>query len=302
MVSADKEKAKIYDYQEILFKDNRIKLVDGASFEIDGIFKEEKDSIFFNLRNGEQFKVPFKRISKDTITLFEDWKYRFVSDTSYYDTSFSYWTYDLIGYHTNNRINPDYEYIPIHLYFNNEGKRIVRFNNKTVRNLKELLLFFSSGHTFNKKLDRPLIFIGKGIKLKDLREIYFYLKIEHYNASLVFNRNQQDGYHIFNDKVEIWQEEIDLFIKDNKLPSPPPLPMNFYKEYYLKNKYERTVFYKDDDLKPLEKIVVDGKYLISIDENFSIETYSILQERLRELRKSKNIKYRTEITQLNPIN
>jgi len=289
----DWREGEVYEYDEIIFEGDSLRLSDGFSFETNGTYSIHKDSILFQLRNGEKFKTPFRRIAKDSILIFNNKHFQFESDSTYFPSKIGMEIYDLVGVNTQERISDKYYHVPIHLYYK-DGVRKIRIRETFIEDLSQVYLALNSIHHNYRKSIQPLIFIGKNVKIKDLNDILLNSGSSSQRYSLIVNQNYEDGYHLFIDKNYIWGEIYEDKIKERKAPPPPPFKTSFRK-YFIENGFEVIKLCVKEDNQRLDNLKENGKYIFSICGSHGIESYIRIKNHLRTLRKQKNILYRTEI-------
>lgn len=179
-----------------------------------------------------------------------------------------------------------------HLFKNIKNELKLKLNDRVTEDFNMIPKFSFGYH--NKNLSM-VIYIGKGVELKDILKCYY--QLDKVNINEVFLLTQFDikdnNYKGFQDIFHFWDFQRNFFSKE-KIEIPEPY--NTKNDYLKKHNPKIIKINSKNDFKLIEGIEEENKYLISINPNLSIEDYIILKEKLFKI--DKNI--RTEFD-LNPI-
>jgi len=266
-------------FSEINFKDGRVELIDDNLFKELGKYQVENGIIKIQLdRDDLVIETVIKNLEVDTLLIFDSLVYhrnRGIAKSNYD-------VYELIGMPTNKFLSK--EKILLHLihYYKSGEEIIVRYEDKKVT-FDNLSLYLDGGHSKSK----VLIFLGKGINLKDLQKIYY--RLASIDQSSVWLGTKKEGFldtHIFKDNIEIWWEDLKNYSSINKIPPQQLSPFEYIsKDHYLKNSGKEVKINDKNDLQKIIELEDNERYVISIDANLPIEDYFELKKLIIEKRK-----------------
>ncbi len=269
---------------EINFADERVEWIDGYQFKESGAYKVENDEVIISLnRDGLILKTRVEKLIADTFVIFD--RLTYYRDREITNSIFE--EYELVDISTCNFLSNEKNYFQIiHFYKSDNGVTQIRAGDK-MTNYADVSLFLVEGHS----LPEILIFLGKGINLEDLKNLYYRLASNgQFSLMLVTKKEGISDYHIFKDKIEIWWDDLENYSANFKLPQPPlppPPPIEFTsKKSYLKDGGVEIKILNENDLYKIDNLNNQGKYVISIGKNISIKNYIQLKTKLSEKRRA----------------
>lgn len=281
---------KVPDIWGFNFKGDSVELIGDYSFKESGKFQVEKGKLKFHLnRDNFRTETEILRLEADTLLIFDSLVFHRNREIN----NFDFQEYELIGHETNRFLSQEKKFFrSIHFY--KIGEEIhFRFGDKQGA-IEDVNLFLEGGHS-NPKV---LVFIGKGINLKDLRSLYYrFAWVQKLNILLGTKREGIFETHVLNDHIEIWWEDLALHIANLKsAPPPPPQPSIEFnsKASYLKNGGTEIKISTKKDFQKIEELTAIGRCVVSISANLPIEDYFELKKRLRKW-KQVNKEIMTEI-------
>lgn len=269
-------------FWDINFKEDKVELIGDNLFKDVGRYQIENGRIRIQLdRDDLVIETKIQNLEVDTLLIFDSLTYyrnREIANSNYEE-------YELIGISTDKLLSSERKfYHLIHFYKSGDNEIRIRLNDKTT-NYDDVPLFLSGGHSKPK----VLVFIGEGINLKELKNLYYRLiSCGQFQIWLGTKREGLTDTHVFQDRIEIWWDDLENHLGSLKIPQPPPPPplIEFIsKEDYLKNGGEEIEILDKNDLQKIEELSPTKKYVISIDSNLSIEVYFELKKKLIEKRK-----------------
>lgn len=281
---------------EVHFKKNQVELEDVNNFKDIGKY-EVKNGLLKISRNHDGFEINsrIKFLNTDTILIFDSLKYYRNPEI----TTSEIEEYELIDVETNLTLPKDNGlFLLIHYYKSKKGKIKIRIGDNII-SYKDIVRYILGGHS------KPtvLLFLGKGISLSDLKSMYCQLMpiIENQRIWIVTKKVGFSDYQYFADEVEAWETEVERHFKDMKSKPPPPRPplpyINTSKKDYLENGGENITINSESDLKRIENLNKNEKYVFSIDKDLDFKYYIELKQKLRNLNEKFNFEYKTEIEQ-----
>ncbi len=284
------QSGKVPDIWGFNFEGDSVELIGDYSFKESGKFQVEKGKLKFHL-NRDNFKTETEilRLEADTLLIFDSLVFHRNKEIN----NFDFQEYELIGHETNRFLSQEKKFFnSIHFYKIGEEIQF-RFEDKQGA-IEDVHLFLGGGHSKPK----VLVFIGKGINLKDLQSLYYRLASEgQLNILLGTKREGIFETHVLNDNIEIWWEDLVHHLANLKSaqPPPPPPPIGFNsKASYLKNGGTEINISEKKDFQKIEELATIGRYVVSISSNLQIEDYFELKKRLTE-KKQLNKEIMTEI-------
>lgn len=277
--------------EEMIFSKEKVEWVDDY-FRQSGTYEIEDNELIITNKHNNEIRTKIKNFASDTLVILDSLTYR----RSPSITNFEYDEYNLIGVATNDFLSQedkDVDFEAIHYYKSKGDELKIRPNRSTItRDYKEMLLFFEGGHSMRRKV--ALVFIGEGITLKELKDLYVqFATVTLYRVCLATKEKGVSDYHIFKDIIEIWENEVEEYLPKIHAPRPP-LPYT-KKDYLLEGRKEIKID-KIEDIKVLNKLTRNDNYVISINQNMSIENYLKIKSKYKVLRRQK-YKVITEIEQ-----
>lgn len=280
----------------IKFKKDSIYFIDAYTYTTKAKFKITRNKIncFFK---KDTLINKFKFSSKDsTITIGKN-KYSFWKEYSDFNELTNY---ELIGIKSKQNIISDSLLSGIssgfHLFKSKENILKLKLNDRVTQDLNTLLPFLVVGCNPNNIYPVTKIFLGKRIKLNELLKSYYRLSSVNINKIILitdFNLNE-NSYSIFYDRISFWENQLEMFYRENNIPPIPPSLENYRKVYIKKNTPKILVINSFKELKILDNINTNNNYLISINPEMEIETYLKLKEKLIEIKKKEKIRIKTE--------
>lgn len=268
-------------FWEINFKEDSVELIDYNFFKEVGKYQIENEIIRIQLeRDDLLIETKIKNLEVDTLVIFDSLAYyRNIGITfSNFDE------YKLIGISTDKFLSKENDLFHLIHFYKSDNEIKIRCADKNA-SFEDIHLFLEGSHSKPK----VLLFIGQGVNLKDLQRIYY--RLASAGPLEIWLGTKKEGFldtHIFKDKIEIWWDDLEFHLQNLKIPQPPPPPPpNEFtsKEEYLKNGGYNVEILDKNDLTKIEKLLPNGKYVISIDSNISIEDYFELKQKLNEKRK-----------------
>ncbi|MFZ1790521.1 MAG: hypothetical protein WAT92_19520 [Saprospiraceae bacterium] len=281
---------KVPDIWGFNFKGDSVELIGDYLFKESGKFQVENGKLKFHL-NRDNFKMETEilRLEADTLLIFDSLVFHRNREIN----NFDFQEYELIGHETNRFLSQEKKFFRS-IDFYKIGEEIhFRFGDKQGA-IEDVHLFLEGGHSKPK----VLVFIGKGINLKNLQSLYYRLASEgQQNILLATKREGIFETHVLNDEIEIWWEDLEHHLANLKSaqPPPPPSPIVFNsKASYLKKGGTEIKISEKEDFQKIEELTAIGRFVVSISPNLPIEDYFELKKRLREW-KQVNKEIMTEI-------
>lgn len=268
-------------FTEIDFLEDKVELIDDYLFKESGSYRVEDEKISISLnRDHLGIETKIENLSADTLMIFDSLIYYRNEEISNSHIE----EYELLGIRTNRLLSNEKQfYCTIHFYKSESEEIKIRCGSK-MANFDDIPLFLERSHSVQK----VLIFLGKGIDLKDLKKLYFRLaSIRQLDVWLATKREGISDTHVFKDNVEIWWSDLEIHLMNSKLhqPLPPPPPPELMsKAIYLKEGGEEVKISRRDDLDKIAKLYDDKRYVVSISRDLSVGDYLGLKKRLREKR------------------
>ena len=274
-------------FGDICFDKDTIRLIDEYLFKRKGRYRLNGDTLEASFGGETLIKTQLQTLTDSIIRIFDGVKYQRSESLLHSNIE----EYNLIGINTDELLNEKKIFQVIHLY-RSGGKTRIRCGDIIV-GYDEVIFFFFFLHS-NPEV---LLFIGEGISLKELKEIYYQLLLDNQRkVTLVLNSQGIRNYQVFVDKIEIWRSDLEEHLYKTKNPFPPPDDSeNYSKEEYLKGGGLCLEVKTKDDLEKMKEIVEGRKYVISISDGIDFRDYINLKKKLREIGKSKQVNYRTEL-------
>jgi len=311
--ASESNEEKIY---ELNFSLDTVEWVNDHNFKDRGTYEIEHDILkITRLDDGFEIKTkagmrrgwkPSSRESnetqlltelRDSLTLFDSIGY-YRDDRSMHA---NLEPFELIGISSDqllSEIQDKYLFYIIHLHQSADQRVKLRLGDKIAK-FEDLLLYLNFGSPFNPKSNRrikgPLLYLGKGVQLKDLKEMYYYLAREQHNRIWIATKKEGIAdYHLIHDKIYVWRDDIYLnnkYLSTSEFPSPPlppPPPVEFTSkaDFLSKGNQEIKINTKADFTK-LNEMQLDKKYTVTINQDLPIEDYFELKSRVRALWKKK---------------
>lgn len=274
--------------RELKFIGNNVSLIDNFLYKETASFKILNDDLIIKLDSQNQIRTRIHKLVADTIAIFEG--------TTFFRDKNSFFPeieeYELIGIKTDHQFKPD-NFYPVFHYYKSEGGTVkIRYDSKSAQ--FDDIPLFGMRHNYGPN---NIIFIGKGITLKDLKKLYY-----HFESSasrkviLILFKQGVSDYRAFTDKIEIWRSDLDGYIKNSKISLylPPP-PDYASKEEYLGNDGEELRITSRLDFEKLNSLNEEKRFVISIDEELDFKDYVDLKLKVNEVNKSRKIEFKTEI-------
>lgn len=270
-------------FWEINFKEDKVELIGGNLFKEIGNYQVENGKIKIQLnRDDVKIETEIESLEIDTLLIFDSLNYH--RNREIYNSNFE--EYELIGIPTNRFLSNEKNYFSIIHFYKSKGDKIkLRLGDK-MTDYQDVPLFLSSGH-FTSEV---MIFIGKGITLKDLKELYFcFASVGQFKIWLGTKREGISDTHIFKDKIETWWDDLESHLANSKIPQPPspPPPIDFTsKKEYLKNSGKEIKIIDKNDLRKIGLLTETERYVVSISSKLPIEDYFKLKEMIIKKRKT----------------
>lgn len=276
--------------EEMFFSKEKVEWADDY-FRQSGTYDIENNELIIRNKHNYEIRTKVKNMAADTLVIFDSLVYR----RSPSITNFEYVEYNLIGVATDDFLSEEHKNVDfeaIHYYKSKDDELKIRPNGSTItRDYKDMLMFLEGGNSRRKV---ALVFLGEGITLKDLKDLYVQLAtINSYRACLATKEKGIADYHIFRDFIEMWENEVEDHLPEIYAPRPP-IPHS--KKDYLGREGKEIKINKIEDIKMLDELAKNDKYVISINQKMSIEDYIKVKSKYKELRRQK-YKVVTEIQQ-----
>jgi len=266
-------------FNEISFKENKVELIGDDLFKESGVYEVKNESIILKLdRDTAQIETKIKSLVSDTLVVFDSLIYH--RDKRI--TKSTYEEYELLGINTNTFLPKEgsFFYI-IHFYKSSNDEIQIRCGDKK-SNFEDIPLFLE------RRNSKPiaLIYLGTGINLKDLKNLYYRLaSIRQLKVLLGTKKEGISRTHIIIDDIQIWREDLENHVAKldiiQPLPPPPPVKYNSKNDYLKSGGKEIRILHKND-IDKLRNLVPNNKYVISINQNLPIRDYIALKKVIRE--------------------
>ncbi len=283
-------------YDQLYIRKNEIVLIDEFLFPERGSYELENNILNAYIQNKSNVKIKIEELTNDTMIISGNSYIR--KNQNVLINQIEY--YEIAGISTGKKLDADSNFRLIHFYKSAEGATKIRCSSKVVeaKEIQSYLYRSYRNHTSNEK-NRIKLFLGKNISLKDLKEIYMYFySYGMRNIVLVVNKNEDNEFEIFNDKIDFWKKDIEQFSEELNLPAPS-LPDGQYnsKEEFLKNSTSKNVkINTSEDIRKLNNLSKELLYLVSISDTMSIKSYIEIKKILFDARKSYSLSWITEIS------
>ncbi|MBC6993360.1 hypothetical protein QWY85_16920 [Neolewinella lacunae] len=271
-------------FDGINFKENGVELFGSDSFKETGGFQIRNGVIKIPLdRDDLTFETEIQHWEEDTLVIFDSLIYHRNREITHFDFE----EYELIGIGTEAYLSKanDFNYV-MHYYRTADNLIKVRLGDKATT-LDEIPLFLANGNG-NRRI---VVYIGKGITLNDLKNLYYRLaSVQQLRITLGTKRDGFSSTHIFADIIEIWWDDLVSHLEKLPTPQPPPPPPTDFtsKESYLTEMGEEVEIFAKDDFRKIEDIATGKKYVVSISSNLSVENYIGLKKLVVRKRKLNN--------------
>lgn len=273
--------------QVMNFSGENATLIDDYLFQQAGTFEFEGKRLKISLEGGQQLELEIRKFEKDTLETASGSVFLRIWNISEFDFE----EYQLIGISAGEGLNANVLFTVIHFYKNAENEVKIRAG--------ETFIEYSDLPLFLERTPALAVFVGQGIGLTDLKELYFSLAaVGKIRVTLVLNQAEYGRYQVFRDWIEIWWDDVEShFVKDKwMLPPPPPPEIRITsRKEYLTQGVEVIEINEPEDLGKISGLKNDKKYLVSISENLSLEDYIKLKKRVFEMREEQNLEVKTEI-------
>jgi hypothetical protein len=269
-------------FWEINFKEDKVELIGDNLFKEVGSYQVENGEIRIQLnRDDLRMETKIQNLENDTLLIFDSLTYHRNREI----TNSNFEEYELIGIPTNRFLSTERKLFHlIHFYKSKDDEVRIRLGDK-LTNYDDVPLFLAGGHS----QPQVLIFVGEGINLKDLKNLYYRLISS--GQSQVWLGTKKEGLtdtHIFKDKIEIWWEDLENHLAKltKPQPPPPPPPIDFTsKENYLIKIGEEVKILNRDDFQKIEELENNKRYVVSISTDLIIEDYLELKKMVAEKKK-----------------
>lgn len=266
----------------IHFKEDKVELMGDDWFKEVGTYQVENGQIRIQLeRDDLVIETEVQSLEADTLQISDGLTYHRHRDITSVDVE----AYELIGIPTKQFLSEEKGLLYLIHFYKSDGNIQIRCGDK-MATLEDLPLFLERRHSRS----RVLVFVGKGIRLKDLKSLYYRLaSIGQLNVYLGTKREGLFNTHIFKDKIDIWWEDLENHVANLKMkqPLPPPPPMAFRsKEKYLQKGGRVVKIASGKDLQKIEELTEKERTVISISSNLPVEDYVELKKRLAEKERS----------------
>lgn len=254
--------------QEFHFVGDEVEIISDFSLKDSGVYKLEDNTMQILLDRDSIIIKSKIKINEDTLFVFDSLKY---VKNEIFSTKVD--QYNLVGIPTNRLLSKENKYYfdDIH-YYKSKGIPQIRYADKVIS--KEDIPLCVGVHHRQPDI---MIVIGDGISVKDLKEIYYYLVLMRYSRIYLATKREGFDTHIFEDKIEIWWDDLQNHLADFKYPSPPPPEDNRSKVEYLKSGAKEMLIKTRQDFYKLDQLNTQEKYLISIDSNITMDDYLSLK-------------------------
>jgi len=275
-------------FHQIDIVDSEISILDRYQFVETGHIETNENVVKIKLnRNDKEYAYSIKHV--DSTTVLEIENEELILDKKVKPIYVE--EYSLINIPTNtfmpdNKIS--FSSLNLHLYKSEENRTMLR------RGLKEVKM--NSLHKYIGKRksssSKNFIFLGKGISLTDLKNLYYQLAIKgRFNVQLITKREGFNKDHIFQDVIEIWRNDIDNKIKHDGISAIPEAQIVGYNSSkdYLKDVGELVEILNSDDLKKISNLGNSKRYVVSIDSSLSIEDYIKVKALINEKRQTNRL-------------
>lgn len=268
-------------FYELNFRENEVELISSDFFKETGKYQVERGRINIKLaRNNLKLETKIKKLDVNTLVIFDSLK--FERNLGYENYQLD--EYQLIGINTEEYLSEIKNvYFTLHYYRKNNEGPLLRMGNKVVK-CEEIYKLISSQF---KNLELVL-YLGKGITLKDLKNLYYNLaSINQPNIILVTKQEGFSKTHIFNDSIEIWREDyVNYFANLEKIRPPISSPIEYEsKVEFFQTGSKEIKLVNSKDYSKLDEINPQEKCVITINSNFSIAEYIEIKKKIREKRK-----------------
>lgn len=256
---------------ELSFHHDTLSIFDDYNFKQVARFETTNDSLSITFENNIKANYSFSSLSDSTIL---------ISGIKFLKTKEADLTqhqpYTLLGYTSKNKFKPDINSSFINLIKDKDSARVIL--NSTISNLDELPKYLSHSHGTSQAIS---VYLGKGIELKDLIEMYCWLKFSGSTHVTLITANK--GFEEFNsvqDYVSSIDQQLFLdFIHQYQLPPPLPHPALNNDTMVAKNLYIKN----GTDLKQMESIENQVYYNVLISNQVSMADYLKLREKINQI-------------------
>ena len=204
---------------ELSFKQETMLMVDAYNFKQTSRYSVFGDSIYMNFENGVKASYSFSSLNDSTI----EFAGRIYSRTSEYYFSETQ-PYELLGWTSNHEYNPLGNTIIVHLIKVGESTNVILNDVTTdLEYLPEFLMWENDEYVAHSQKPKICLYIGKGIKLMDLVDVYCWIKYSGYQkVELVTSNLFFEKFYSIQDQVDVEDKVFLKFQEDNRLPLLPP--------------------------------------------------------------------------------
>ncbi|WP_348713865.1 hypothetical protein [Tenacibaculum sp. 190130A14a] len=181
-----------------------------------------------------------------------------------------------------------------HLFKTDKDSVKLKINDKILSDKTNIKNFLFINHRSFERPPVAVIYIGKGILLKDLVECYIETwEVNWQNVVLITDYNfKENSYAFFFDYFQFSHKQLEQF-KNTLLPPYPSY--NESMEFYLKKYSPKIITINTkEDFHFLNTSIEKKNLLISINPNLDLKDYFILKQKIRFLKKENKRKIRTE--------
>lgn len=208
--------------------------------------------------------------------------------------------YELLNINTSNRISFDslskYD-TGFHLIQDYDNTVKVKLNEK-LSGLEDIIPF--TFRTSFKNYKGNVIYLGKGITLKDLVDCYLELtKINQLKVILVTNFDlNSNEYNILPERINIWNHQVYNHFKNE--PIFNGFSGNIRSEYIRYHSPLIISINSKEDFGKINQLKSEHNYIISTNKLLSLKDYFELKDLILDIKKEKGIQIRTEIIDFPP--
>lgn len=269
------------EFTEFIIKNDSIQLItDNLYKELGKVLLNEKGLDIVLSRDDLHFHYKIQRHNLDTLILKDSSSY--LRNNYLFNGNFE--SYDLINISTEKLLSHEKLFFgTIHFYKSVDKELKLRCGDKMAK-FSDIPLFLEGGHQGLRGPIEVLVFLGDGINLKELKQLYYSLAYSgSMKTTLVTKTVGLIDREIFDDTIEVWWDEIEKH-RQSQQPSPPPLPPHpkfGSKKQYLNHSAKQVSINSSDEIKKLESMNGKDKYLVVINQNLSIEDYINVKKRLK---------------------
>jgi hypothetical protein len=295
------------------FKGSWISLDSNESFnEVLPVFSFKKDSIYlseiytyglkgkYELKNNnikfffkkDTFQHSFKYDSKDSSIYIKENRY-----VNY--PGFLIWSdfidYNLLDLKKEKNITSDSLFKfdnGFHLFKDSNDSLKLKLNDKITSNFNMIPRFVIGHHQF--KFNGSVIYLDEKLIVGDLIKCYVKLWQVNIKSHLLITGYdlKTNLYSGFKDRIEFWQEQVDSIVDERMEPIRSKV---ITRKQYLKKYSPKSIYINSkNDIYKLETLEFKNNYLIQINKDMSIESYTLLKEKILQIKNNQKIRIRTE--------